>query len=67
VKPTSASTSDFACTAQVDLPPVLAILGRLSLLRHFLGRHVDEEALGFAANMARKQITRSAALDRAAS
>ena len=67
VKPTSASTSDFACTVQVDLPPVLALLGRLSLLGHFLGRHVDEEARGFAANIARKHITRSAALDRAAS
>ena len=27
----TAMTSDFACTVQVDLPPVLALLGRLSL------------------------------------
>jgi hypothetical protein len=67
VKPTSATTSDFACTVQVDLPPVLALLGRLSLLGHFLGRHVDEEAQGFAADITRKHITRSAALDKAVS
>jgi hypothetical protein len=53
-KPETATTSDFACTVQVDLPPVLALLGRLSLLGHFLGRHVDEEARGFAADIAEK-------------
>lgn len=54
VKPKTATTSDFACTVQVDLPPVLALLGRLSLLGYFLRRHVDEEARGFAADIARK-------------
>jgi hypothetical protein len=53
-KPETATTSDFACTVQVDLPPVLALLGRLSLLGYFLGRHVDEEARGFAADIAEK-------------
>ena len=53
--PETASTSGLACTVEVDLPPVLALLGRLSLLGHFLGRHVDEEAVGFAADIARKQ------------
>jgi hypothetical protein len=52
--PKTAATSDFACTVQVDLPPALALLGRLSLLGHFLGRHVGEEARGFAADIARK-------------
>ena len=47
--------SDLACTVEVDLPPVLALLARLSLLGHFLGRHVDEEARGFAADIARKR------------
>jgi hypothetical protein len=54
VKPLVATTSDFACTVEVDLPPVLALLGRLSLLGYFLGKHVDEEAVGFAADIARK-------------
>jgi hypothetical protein len=54
VTPDTATTSDFACTVQVDLPPVLALLGRLSLLGHFLGRHVSEEVQGFAADLTRK-------------
>jgi hypothetical protein len=53
----TATVSDFACTVQVDLPPVLGALARLSFLGYFLGRHVDEEALGFAADITRKQST----------
>ena len=53
-KPKTEATSEFACTVEVELRPVLAVLGRLSLLGHFLGRHVDEEAEGFAADIARK-------------
>jgi hypothetical protein len=67
VTPKAAGGSELACTVQVDLPPLLGVLARLSLLGHFLGRHVDEEALGFAADISRKHISRSAALDRAAS
>ena len=59
--------SELACTVQLELPPVLGVLGRLTFLGHFLGRHVEEEALGFAADIARKHITRSAALERAVS
>lgn len=55
VTPKAATTSDLACTVQVDLPPVLAVLARLSLLGHFLRGHVDEEAVGFAADLTRKQ------------
>ena len=65
VTPTTTGSSELACTVQVDLPPVLGVLARLNLLGHFLGRHVDEEAQGFAADIARKHITRPAALDRA--
>ena len=57
VTPTAATASDFACTVEVDLPPGLGILARLSLLGHFLGRHVDEEARGFAADISRKRST----------
>jgi hypothetical protein len=63
----AAGRSELACTVQVDLPRVLALLGRLSLLGHFLGRHVHEEALGFAADIGRKRLTRSTALVRAVS
>ena len=59
--------SELACTVQVDLPLVLGVLARLSFLGHFLGRHVDEEAVGFATDIARKHITRPAALERAVS
>jgi hypothetical protein len=62
-----AGGSELACTVQVNLPSVLRVLARLTLLGHFLGRHVEEEALGFAADIARKHITRSDALDRAVS
>jgi hypothetical protein len=63
----AAGGSELACTVQVDLPPVLRVLARLIFLGHFLGRHVEEEAVGFAADIARKHVTRSAALDRAVS
>ena len=41
-----------------DLPPVLALLARLSLLGHFLARHVDEEVRGFAAAAAPQHAIR---------
>src|SRR5918992_4707680 len=59
VTPKTAATSAFACTVEVELPPVLTLLARLSLLGHFLGRHVDEEALGFAADITRKHHQRT--------
>ena len=67
VTPKTTGGSELACTVQVELPAALGVLARLSLLGHFLGRHVDEEARGFAADIARKHITRSTALDRAVS
>ena len=67
VKPRAAGGSELACTVQVELPPVLSVLARLTFLGHFLGNHVEEEALGFAADIARKHIARPAALSRAAS
>jgi hypothetical protein len=52
---TAVAASDLECTVRVELPSVLGVLARLSFLGHFLGRHVDEEALGFAADIRRKQ------------
>jgi len=54
VTPVAATTADFACTVEVHLPAVLGVLGRLSFLGHFLGRHVVEEAQGFATDITRK-------------
>ena len=54
VTPNGAANSDFACTVEVDLRPVLGVLARLSFLGHFLRRHVAEEAQDFAADMTRK-------------
>ena len=59
LKPTSSRSSELSCTVRVELPPALAVLARLSLLGHFLGRHVAEEALGFAADIARKTASGS--------
>ena len=57
--PQGATASEFACTVQVDLRPVLAVLARLSFLGHFLARHVNEEARGFAADITHKPLQES--------
>ena len=62
VKPATTGGAELACAVRVELPAALGVLARLSLLGHFLGRHVEEEARGFAADMARKHVTRSTAL-----
>lgn len=54
VTPTTASTSEFTCTVEVQLHPVLRAMGRLMALGTFLKRHVDEETGGFAADITRK-------------
>lgn len=54
VTPKEGPASDFACTVEVDLPPILRVLAGLSFLGHFLERHVDDEASGFAADISRK-------------
>ena len=54
VKPKADEASDFTCTVEVRLPAVLGALARLTFLGHFLRRHVDEEALGFASDITRK-------------
>jgi hypothetical protein len=52
--PKSVASSDLACTVEVGLRPFLAVLARFSLLGHYLRRHVEAEARGFAADIARK-------------
>jgi hypothetical protein len=64
VTPKGATASDFACTVEVHLRPVLGVLARLSFLGHFLANHVDDEAHGFAADITRKTGRTSDALQR---
>jgi len=47
-------SSLFRCTVEVRLPALLALLGRVTLLPHFLRRHVQGETPLFAADLARK-------------
>jgi hypothetical protein len=54
--PKATGGDEFTCTVKVEFTPVLGILARLSLLGHYLGRHVSEETRGFAADITRKQI-----------
>ena len=60
VAPTTDSSSQFTCTVEVGLHPVLRTLGRLMAVGTFLGRHVDEEAPKFAADITRKYRARIA-------
>lgn len=54
VTPKTDSSSEFTCTVQVDLHPVLRVLGSLMAAGPFLGRHVAEETPGFVADLTRK-------------
>ncbi len=59
VAPTTDSSSQFTCTVEVGLHPVLRTLGRLMAVGTFLGRHVDEETPKFAADITRKHRART--------
>ncbi|WP_066375981.1 hypothetical protein [Herbidospora mongoliensis] len=52
--PTSATSSTFACSVEVILPPVLAVLARTIVLGLFIRRHCEEETVLFAADIMRK-------------
>jgi hypothetical protein len=54
VTSTTASASEFTCTVEVQLHPILRPMSRLMALGTFLKRHVDEETGGFAADITRK-------------
>lgn len=54
VTPKTDSSSEITCTVQVDLHPVLRVLGSLMAAGPFLGRHVMEETAGFVADITRK-------------
>ena len=52
--PKSATSSTFACSVEVILPPVLAVLARTIVLGLFIRRHCEEETPNFAADIMRK-------------
>jgi hypothetical protein len=51
---TSPTASQFTCTVDVTLPPVLRFVARVTFLGRSLRRHVEEEAPNFAADLSRK-------------
>ena len=53
--PKTDSSSEFTCTVQVDLHPVLRVLGVFMAAGWFLKCHVAEETAGFVADVARKR------------
>jgi hypothetical protein len=59
ITPKTASSSKFTCTVNVDLHPVLKVMGSLMALGRFLKRHVDEETKGFVADITRKRRERN--------
>ena len=59
--PKTASSSELTCTVHVDLHPALRVMARLMAAGTFLGRHVNEETEGFAADITRKHHQRGAA------
>jgi hypothetical protein len=56
---TSPTASEFTCTVDVTLQPLLQIVARLTFLGRSLRRHVEEEAPNFAVDFSRK-LTRPA-------
>jgi hypothetical protein len=50
-----ARTADtFTCTVEAVMPPVLRLPAKLTGLEYFVHKHLDEETLGFAADISRK-------------
>lgn len=50
----SGKDSLFRCAIEVDMPPAVRFLGRLSGTPFFVRRHLVEETVGFARDIARK-------------
>ncbi|MCW2650749.1 MAG: hypothetical protein QOE41_4587 [Mycobacterium sp.] len=50
----TADTTTFTCIVEADMPPALRLPSKLTGLEYFVRKHVDEETLGFAADITRK-------------
>jgi len=47
-------TTTFSCTVETQMPPLVRLAATLSGFGYFLRKHVDEETVGFAADITRK-------------
>jgi hypothetical protein len=47
-------TTTFTCIVEAEMPPALRLPAKLTGLEYFVRKHVDEETLGFAADITRK-------------
>jgi len=54
VEPRDSKSATFSCKVETRMPPLLGYVGFLGLLPLFLRRHVEEETVKFAADIARK-------------
>jgi hypothetical protein len=52
--PRTQDTTTFLCVVEAELPPALRLPAKLTGLEYFVRKHVDEETLGFAADITRK-------------
>jgi hypothetical protein len=50
----TADTTTFTCTVEAVMPPVLRLPAKLTGLEYFVHKHLDEETLGYAADISRK-------------
>ncbi|MBL0887406.1 hypothetical protein [Myceligenerans indicum] len=59
VRPATSDSSVLTCRVELDLPRWMNALGRVVGLRRSTQSHVDEEAAGYARDLARKVLSRS--------
>jgi hypothetical protein len=52
--PKDSRSAEFSCTVEARMPAPLRFVASLALLPLFLRRHVEEETVKFAADIARK-------------
>jgi hypothetical protein len=50
----TADTTTFTCIVEAKMPPALRLPAKLTGLEYFVRKHLDEETLGFAADITRK-------------
>ena len=56
--PTAEGTTAFSCTVEMAMPFVVRLFGGLTGMSYFVRKHVEEETLGFAADISRKIAAR---------
>jgi hypothetical protein len=54
ITPAENDTATFTCTVDLDMPPILRLLARITGVTAAIRRHTREETLGFAADLVQK-------------